>query len=221
MNGRPLQGRRIVGRRQHGVSMLFALIALVVLTLGAVALVRSVDSGLMVMGNLGFKQSATSAAAVGADQAVSWLQLNRGTAVLDGDVAGGGYYPSSVETLNPTAPSNLGTTAMAVVDWEGNGCNGAAADTVCLVPSRAFDAGTGQTVRYVITRLCPTGGEPGPANNCVTPLSTSAVESSCRGEPNADLCRETLMAASPYYRIYTRVVGVRGTISFTETLVHF
>ena len=44
---------------QRGVSLLFALMALAAMLLAAVALVRSVDSGALVLGNLGFKQEAT------------------------------------------------------------------------------------------------------------------------------------------------------------------
>ena len=43
------------------MSLLFALLALAAMLLAAVALVRSVDSGALVLGNLGFKQDATSA----------------------------------------------------------------------------------------------------------------------------------------------------------------
>jgi len=44
---------------QAGLSLIFALLALVALSLGAVALIRSVDGGTLVLGNLGFKQDAT------------------------------------------------------------------------------------------------------------------------------------------------------------------
>ena len=47
---------------QRGVSLIFALLALGAMLLAAVALVRAVDSGALVLGNLGFKQDATSAA---------------------------------------------------------------------------------------------------------------------------------------------------------------
>ena len=47
-------------RAQRGVSLLFALMALAAMLLAAVALVRSVDSGALVLGNLGFKQEATA-----------------------------------------------------------------------------------------------------------------------------------------------------------------
>ena len=43
-------------RRQRGVSLIFALMALAVISLAAVALVRSVDTTSLVIGNLGFKQ---------------------------------------------------------------------------------------------------------------------------------------------------------------------
>ncbi len=42
--------------------VLFALLALAAMSLAAVALVRSVDGGSLVIGNLGFKQDTTRAA---------------------------------------------------------------------------------------------------------------------------------------------------------------
>ena len=47
-----------VAKSQKGVVLFFALIALVAMSLAAAALVRSVDSGVLVAGNLAFKQSA-------------------------------------------------------------------------------------------------------------------------------------------------------------------
>ena len=47
--------------RQAGASLLFALITLVALALAATALVRSVDTGAIVLGNLGSKKATAIA----------------------------------------------------------------------------------------------------------------------------------------------------------------
>ena len=47
---------------QQGLVLFVALIALVAMSLAAAALVRTVDTGVMVAGNLAFKQSATMSA---------------------------------------------------------------------------------------------------------------------------------------------------------------
>jgi len=63
-------------RRQRGLSLLFALMALVVIGLASVAVVRSVDTSSLVIGNLCFKQDATAASAQMTEQALTWLQAN-------------------------------------------------------------------------------------------------------------------------------------------------
>ena len=84
---------------QRGVSLIFALLALGAMLLAAVALVRAVDSGALVLGNLGFKQDATSAADRAAEYARTCLNGGGGCAVIanlnaDGAI-GTGYYASS------------------------------------------------------------------------------------------------------------------------------
>ena len=61
--------------RQRGMSLLFTIMTLVVLSLAAVALVRSVDIGALIVGNLAFKQDATAASAVVAAEAIAALSL--------------------------------------------------------------------------------------------------------------------------------------------------
>src|SRR4051794_33864237 len=56
-----ISSRGIAHRRQQGVVLLIALIVLVAMTLAGIGLVRSVDTGNMVAGNLAFKQGATLA----------------------------------------------------------------------------------------------------------------------------------------------------------------
>ena len=56
---RPASGRPR-RRAARGASLVFAMITVVALSLAAVALVRSVDTGLNILGNLGFKQDTPS-----------------------------------------------------------------------------------------------------------------------------------------------------------------
>ena len=93
--------RRLFLRTQRGVSLLFALLALAAISLAAVALVRSVDSGVQVIGNLSFKQDATAAADRAAEVARAWLQAP-GRDLLNDSTSGLGYYASSQDNLDPT-----------------------------------------------------------------------------------------------------------------------
>ena len=63
-------------RRSQGVALIFALITLVALMLGALALVRNTDTAALVLGNLGFKQDATQSADQATREAINWLNIN-------------------------------------------------------------------------------------------------------------------------------------------------
>jgi type IV pilus assembly protein PilX len=213
-------------RAQRGVSLLFALMALVVLTLGAVALLRSVDTGLMVLGNLGFKQDALAAGSVGTEAAISWLQANAGD-TLNADQRAQGYSAVAVPNLDPTGRSiATSATSLSLVDWAGNGCDVAGLagrKPACLAASAEIDAAGGNKVRYVITRLCAQTGAPDASNDCIAPVvvSSSGTTSQRGSLGYGSGTRFVDQSLGTYYRIITRTEGVRGTVSYTETLVHF
>ncbi len=83
--------------RQKGVVLFFALIALVVMSLAAVALIRSVDTNTLIAGNLAFKQSAMASADTGVETAIKWLDANQTTA-LNNDNVNNGYYASPLDS---------------------------------------------------------------------------------------------------------------------------
>jgi type IV pilus assembly protein PilX len=209
---KPIPSAVTVVRRawQGGVSMLYALMALVVLSLSAVALVRTVDSGLLAMGNLGFKQDATASASAATEAAIAYLQANVSGTVLYNDVVAQGYYAASVEGLDPTG--KFGGTR---VSWEGK-CPVA----TCLSASPEVVLGSGRS-QYIITRLCAGNGD-FIQINCVRPVAVdTSTALSRRGLSYGSEERLGANRISPYFRIVTRTVGVRGSVSFTETLVHF
>ena len=63
--GRPLPGRRA----QSGLSLMMALIGLVAMSLTAMAMIRSVDIGNSIAGNLAFRQSTLQTTDVGTEAA--------------------------------------------------------------------------------------------------------------------------------------------------------
>lgn len=212
-------------RSERGISLLFALIALVALALASVALVRSVDTGALVIGNLGFKQDATATADQVANQAIEWLAaesaVNGGTSLYADSVANG-YYATSLDALDPTSNGSSGNPT-AIVDWDDNGCDNAAGSPAptCIAPSAAA-AGGQNTGRWVITRLCKTAGAPGAAGNaCSVPLTKVVVETGGGECKYGNCARFGPASGGPYFRIVVRSVGARGTVSFTESIVYF
>lgn len=205
---------------QRGVSLLFALMALVVISLAAVALVRSVDTSSLVIGNLGFKQDATTAASQAAEQAVAYLSTASAT-TLQNDHTDVGYYAASRDSLDVTGQAST-DTSRAVVDWTNDGCShyGLGSSGVCLSPSEEISLNGGANkARYIITRLCASVGAPS-AVDCATPIGSSLTGGGNKGGSDYKAGKvQVVVNNAQYYRIVVRATSARGTVSFTETMV--
>lgn len=208
--------------RQRGISLLFALLALAALSLAAVALVRSVDSGALVMGNLGFKVDATTSSDQGAELAVAWLQANLAGTGLDADLAASGYYATSLDALDPTGRTSTAATR-AVVDWAGDNCASVSGTYSACLTASAPATVNGNRVSYVIARTCATAGDKDASgNSCATPLYSPSSDDPNSNSPDYSAPGGfTQTTTNPYFRIVVRTVGGRNAVSFTETLVHF
>ncbi len=214
---------RLGAARQRGISLLFSLIALVAMSLAAIALVRSVDTGTLILGNLSFKQGTTSAADKAAEAAITWLGT-QSSSTLIADAPSVGYYATSMEGLDVTGGQSTAITK-AIVNWDIDGCGYAASGSYATCTVRPSDAITvnGSTARYLITRLCLTAGTANATgNSCIAPLSTTTTANANKGALNYGMPSPlTTTSSGPYFRIVVRSVGPRNTVSFTETIVHF
>lgn len=224
--------QRVARAGQRGISLVFAMIALAALSLAAVALVRSIDTGVLVLGNVGLKQSATISADQATRQALDWLNAN--AAALGADLPANGYYATVNTQLDVTGTQESNATR-DLVDWNGDGCDYAAAGTYrnCITPAIGNDV-NGYRARYVISRLCTTVGEPdATGNSCAQPLMAQELKSADQGVSTYSNSQTspTVQSTSPYYRVVVRMqAGVSGnasdessheTASYTETIVHF
>ncbi len=180
-------------RRQRGVVLFIALIVLVAMTLAGLAMFRSVSTGVVIAGNLTFKQAATNAADRGVEAGRAWL-----TAQLPANLqntALPGFYSDWGATFDPTT-----------FDWVTNGI---------LVTS---DDGGGNEVRYVIHRLCSTANQSvnAPSQQCVT-LNSSGAGGSKGGGAYGQLPLSNTIQA--YFRITARTVGPKNTVSYVQTII--
>ncbi|MDM0035968.1 pilus assembly protein PilX [Variovorax sp. J22P271] len=220
-------------RLQRGVSLVFALLALVALSLATLALVRSVDTGTLLLGNIGFKQDATAAADQAARQAINWLTLNNAT--LNTDIPANGYYASTQElaadgvTVKPpidaTGQQSAGSANRQLIDWDGNGCKSSVSGSYTGCTVLTADAGSinGNATRYVVFRLCSKPGD-FTTDTTITCAQRSTSTDSCGSKGGKDYSGGAGFAcstASAYYRVVVRVLGARNTASYTETIVHF
>ena len=199
---------RTARRAQRGVVLFIALIVLVAMSLAGVALIRSVDTGSVIAGNIAFRQTAMHVGDNGIEAARTWL-LGQSSSDLYNDTPGitGGtaYYANWAETLDLLA--NKTTTASDDFDWS----------TALNVTAPAPPAG--YTVSYVIHRLCKSTGDPA-SITCVKLQGT--VSSSASGTKGAAAFGTMAISvpSSATYRVTVRVVGPRNAVSYVQAVVY-
>ncbi|WP_291991964.1 hypothetical protein [Candidatus Accumulibacter sp. ACC003] len=210
---RPTPNRRRPGvgdtpARQGGVVLLVALIILVALTLAGVALMRSVDTANLVAGNLSFHQSAVHAGERSTEVTLTnWLDLHN---VL-GDTAL--HQDSNPVAVAPGITDANGYVALrqdpaANQSWDAFWIATLAAQAVTLGIDPA-----GNTVSYVVHRLCEQRGAPHLANCAKQPAGINTGGSLGAGGV------QPLTNNQVYYRITTRIAGPRNTVAYIQTIV--
>ena len=203
----------------RGAGLVVALVVLVVMSLGALALVRAVASGLLVAGNFAFREAAVLAAESGSESAISWLSERAATTDLLSDQPEAGYYASLPVGLSLSGQSNTSTSA--TIDWDDDQC-AARTDIRCFTagPALPIDA-AGHRVRYVIHRLCRTAGSSDAAANSCLLFRSAQGGSSNRGQLSYGASKRFQSSDTVYYRITVHVRGPRNTTAFIQTLVHY
>jgi len=183
----------VSNNRQQGVVLLVALIVLVALTLAGVALVRSVDTANLIAGNLSFHQSAIQAGERSTELAVTWLAdpNNRPTLISPTPTPSAGYVADGIAQSPAPGPS-----------WAGG-----------LTPRAGGTDAAGNTVQYIIHRLCATTGAPHLANCAREPASTNTGGSQAAGG------LASIGNNRVYYRVTTRIEGPRRTVAYIQTIV--
>lgn len=171
--------------------MLVALVAILVMALSAAALLRSVDTAVAVAGNLGFMQAAQSAADDAIERAVAALFEQRLVVDPAVDDATNGYFASRQPA---ESARGVPVALQALANYPGD------------APVR--DAGNGNTVRYVIERMCLAAGG-ATADNCLL-APTTEPPLATPGEP---LVEPPLV---PVFRQSIRIDGPGNSTQFVQ-----
>lgn len=201
----------IAAPRQRGVVLLIALIMLVAMTLGGIALVRSVNITNSIAGNLAFQQGATNSGDIGIEVALNWLETNNDTS-LHGSIAFQGY---TAIRQDPPAGQSWDAFWRATLVNQAVTLNPAAPGTFMAYAPSAPNAG-GNTVHYAIQRLCLGLGAPGVIGNpCAQPPATASTGGSSKGAGVVALT----YGSQVYYRITARIAGPRNTVSYVQAIV--
>lgn len=203
-----LQTIHLIRTKQQGLVLFIALIALLAMSLAATALIRSVDTGVLVAGNLAFKQSALMSGDASLAAASNYIITNSLTLTTDNETSG--YYAS---TTNDTSdPDYLDLRAAAT--WDNTQSE--------LVAGAGFATGkdtSGNTVRYIIQRMCRNEGAPDAAGtDCL--FGTAVVGGASKQVCKNSGCGPDPTAPSPAYRVTSRVSGPKNTVSFTQAYIY-
>lgn len=196
---------------QSGIALIVALIVLVAMTLASIGMVRSVDTSVMIAGNMAFRQGATVAGDAGVEAARTWLM---GAANLTNDDVAHGYYATSQDMLDLTGNHTPGDTSDDV-SWDGGA---GISNPLCLATDTA-----GNTVCYIVHRLCQAAGPLDPSTCSTSPKQTAMGGSSKGGIRPMETYQERnwTEAASNlgFYRVTVRIAGPRNNISFIQTFL--
>jgi type IV pilus assembly protein PilX len=183
--------------RQQGVVLIFSLIVLLILAIGAVAVLRSVNSSLLSAGNLAFHRDLVNQA----EQAVSTVmtEFRTNAPPLNGATIADLPAANYVSTALPTNAQGVPLVLLS------NAAFAAVGSAANILPGATPDV----TIRYIIDRLCTNTGN---ANiiNCVQstglPTGGTANKNTALAPPSATV-----------YRISVRVDGPRNTQAFLQT----
>ena len=219
----PRHPSRTSRRPSQGAALMFALLALVALSLAALGLIRSAETSTLIIGNLGFRQEATAVAEQATEEATAFI--SSASSLDNNGSSGTGYYASShdAESIDVTGQQLASPPTRTRVDWDDDNCGGSA--TICLTPATlAADKGVaGFTQQYVILRLCATvGATDASGNTCSRPPTSSGGETDKKSDLGYGQEAGLSNTSGAYYRIVVRVkeLNRRETTSFTETIVH-
>ena len=192
-----------VRRAQRGVVLFIALIVMVALSIAGIALVRSVDSGLSVTANLGFRQASIPPSTWAVEKAIADMFENKKIADMTKKDLNWNYYAYRYELKNVSQKED----GMGVpYDLQGK-TPGNYPGTFLKMSDAA-----GNTIRYVIERMCLDEG-PATAANCdMSPPKKSEATTAM------ELVKPDLLRV-PFYRLTVRVDGPNNTTTFSQAML--
>jgi Tfp pilus assembly protein PilX len=183
--------------RQRGVVLIFTLIILLILTIGAVALLGSMSNSLSTAGNLAYRRDLANQG----EQAISTVLTAFKTGALvssastQANVQAANYAASTLATNTDGVPlALLNNATFASVGQTSNDITPAAYPDI--------------TLRYVIDRLCSSAGAP-TGDMCVQSTASPSGGTNTSVAPVA-------APTSTVYRLSVRVSGLRSTQVFLQ-----
>lgn len=217
--------------RQHdgqtGLVLFFALLALAVMSIAAVALIRSVDNNALLSGNIVFRQSASMTSNVVLEGIAENIAKNITLADSLTHHPSQGYYANCSQF--DTQPDALvcDGNQLATMTWDDSNSSLAPNQTDGNDVIRNGVDRQGNEIRYVVERMCnysnaelAAGTSASDATRCMMASSPSNGETCSHNVNNLELFKRCIAASdSPLYRITLRIAGPKNTLTFMQSFV--
>lgn len=199
--------RATPARFQQGVVLLFALIALLVLMIGAVALVRSFNTTLFNTGNLAFKKDLQNQSERAATRV---LQQLGDTGTLSTASARANNHPEwnySAQML----PTNAKGIPLALLTDSAFATSGVATNDITSQDGSV-------TIRYVVDRLCRATGDESTlgASACILASGPEKGDGSA-DDPRGGSRGGVTTPQQIVYRVSVRAIGPRNTQAYFQS----
>jgi hypothetical protein len=197
-------------RAQRGVILLFILVGLAVMLIGATALVRSLDISLVNAGNLAFRRDLMNQGERALDS-VKASFTGGGTLATE---AGRSDHNTTVNYRATTLATNGAGIPLALLDDSAFGAVGSSANDIELSDQKI-------RVRYIIDRLCATTGAESVIGNTQCMAADRNVPTGGSGtllSRAEDSWGAMAGGVKPQvlFRVSVRVDGPRGTQAFLQ-----
>lgn len=178
---------------------MMALIALVAMSLAAMAMIRSVDTGNVIAGNAAFRQASSQAVDIAMESAFTYMTNTLTDANISTDQPGGCagncvYYATKQAENAYDIPNVINWTNVPAVSLAGLGIDGA------------------YQVRYVLERLCSVANVTDPADQCYLTKQDPKCQQNNPGNPS--VCADT---QGTYFRTTVYVTGPRNTKTYSQS----
>lgn len=194
-------------RAQGGVILLFGLIALAIMLIGAAAMVRSMNTSLVNAGNLGFKRDLTNQAERAVSTVITLMQSGTlGTETARQSSASAQNYSASL------LPSNAQGLPNALVNDTSFSGVGATTNDIAV-------SGQAATVRYIVDRMCVNAGAAAPSHCTMAddPNPTGGSGSETVRAEDSSAGGAGAVGQRVVYRLSIRVTGPRNTQAYFQT----
>jgi type IV pilus assembly protein PilX len=197
----------LLRRRQDGVALFVALIAMVLLSLAGIALVRSVDTTSGVAGNIAFRQGSIGPVNSAIERAIDALFRSKTIANNTANDIARSYFATLQPLELPNGVPNVlaGDYATMLATYNGAG-----------LPAPLVDANSTATkmeVRYVIERVCSAAGAPtiGTCDTLPPKVSPAGTDNRYKAIP---------LPPIPNFRVTVRVdLPETNTVSHAQAFV--